>query len=81
MRDIAGNPPAINQREKIERLFWEAETALLDIEEIINESEGYSELIVYQDNRKFINRILTMAGTIKKKANDQLQPFNKEPGV
>lgn len=70
-----------DEHQKIERLFWEAEGALLDIEEIINGSEGCSELVVYENNRKFINRILNIISMITKKANDQLQPFNKELGV
>ncbi len=65
-----------DKHERIERLFWEAETALMDIEEIINGPEGCSELVVYENNRSFINRILTIISTIKNEANDQLKPIN-----
>tara|TARA_R110000824_G_scaffold376276_1_gene567383 strand:- start:102 stop:341 length:240 start_codon:yes stop_codon:yes gene_type:complete len=76
MSDIAGNPPAINQHEKIERLFWEAETALLDIEEIINGSEGCSELVVYQNNKEYIEQISTVINLIAKKAKDQISQLH-----
>ena len=69
MSDIPGNPPAINQNEKVERLFWEAETALLDIEEIINGPEGYNEWVMYERHKKYIHRILNITSEIIEKAN------------